>query len=177
MALPMTAGTYGIDTMHSQLGFAVTHLGISTIRGTFDRFRGTLTVGADLEGTSVAVEADMDSINSGNRLRDEHVHGADWLDIANHPTMSFRSSAVEPSGVGYRLWGKLSLRGVTLPVVFDARFHGSNPFPMDGSTHFGFGATGSISRAAFGMGVGAPVVSDEVLLHLDVQFILPAVAP
>ena len=67
MSLDIPAGTYGIDTMHSQLAFSVTHLGISTIRGTFDRFSGWLAVGDSLADTSVTIEAEMASMNSGNR--------------------------------------------------------------------------------------------------------------
>ena len=84
MALPIASGTYGIDTNHSQLRFSVSHLGISVIRGTFDRYAGELYVGDDLPTTVVAIEAEMASINSGNRDRDEHMHGVDWFDVANH---------------------------------------------------------------------------------------------
>ena len=97
MTLPIAPGTYGIDTNHSQLGFAVRHLGISIIRGTFDRYAGALYVGEDLPTTVVAIEAEMASINSGNRDRDEHMHATDWFDVANHPQMSFRSLADQTS--------------------------------------------------------------------------------
>ena len=99
MALPIVPGIYGIDTLHSQLGFSVRHLGISVIRGMFDRYRGELCVGNDLAGTVVAVEAEMASINSGNRDRDTHMYGPDWFDVAAHPLMGFRStSIVEAAG-------------------------------------------------------------------------------
>ena len=94
MALPIAPGNYGIDTVHSQLGFSIRHLGISIIRGTFDRFRGALDVGDDLASTVVAVEAEMESINTGNRDRDELMYGSDWFDTADHPKMSFRSTSI-----------------------------------------------------------------------------------
>jgi polyisoprenoid-binding protein YceI len=84
--LPIPSGTYGIDTMHTQLGFAVTHLGISVIRGTFDRFSGWLAVGDSLADTSLTIEAEMASMNSGNELRDGHMHGPDFFDVASRPT-------------------------------------------------------------------------------------------
>lgn len=174
MSLPIAPGTYGIDTVHSQLGFGVRHLGISTVRGTFDRFSGTLTVGEGLAGTSVAVEAEMASINSGNSMRDEHVHGEGFLDVANHPRMSFRTTSIAEAAGGYAMTGDLTIRGVTVPVTFQAAYNGAGVFPMDGSTHHGFLATGSISRTAFGVSYGVPVVSDEVTLTLDVQFVVPA---
>jgi polyisoprenoid-binding protein YceI len=174
MSLPIASGTYGIDTMHSQLGFSVKHLGISTVRGTFDKYTGELVVGDDLAGTSVTIEASMDSINSGNAMRDGHMHGADFFDVANHPTMTFRTTAITESAAGYAMAGDLTIKGVTQSVTFQAGYNGSSTFPMDNSTHFGFEATGSISRTAFGISYGVPMVSDEVKLSLDVQFILPA---
>ena len=159
--------------MHSQLGFSVTHLGISTIRGTFDRYQGTLTVGGALDGTSVAISADMSSVNSGNKMRDDHMHAADWFDVANHPEMVFTSTGITANGDAYALTGDLSIKGVTRPVVLDVSYNGSGVFPMDGSTHHGFRATGSISRSAYGVSFGVPGVSDSVELALDLQFVAP----
>jgi len=173
MALPIAPGTYGIDTHHSQLGFAVTHLGISTIRGTFDQYSGALFVGPDLASTVVTIEAEMGSINTGERARDDHMSGADFFDTAAHPRMNFRSTSVEEAGSGYKMTGDLTIKGITHPVTFDVSFNGSETFPMDSSTHFGFAASGEISRSAFGVSYGVPMVSDEVTLSLDVQFVLP----
>jgi polyisoprenoid-binding protein YceI len=173
MALPIAPGTYGIDTNHSQLGFAVRHLGISIIRGTFDRYGGSLDVGDDLSTTVVAIEAEMASINSGNRDRDEHMHGADWFDVANHPQMTFRSSSIVEAGDGYTMTGELTIRDITETVTFDAAYNGSETFPMDQSTHFGFGATGTIRRSAFGISYGLGMLGDDVKLNLDVQFVRP----
>jgi len=176
VSLPIPSGTYGIDTMHTQLGFSVTHLGISVVRGTFDHFSGSLTVGDTLEDTSLAIEADMASINSGNPMRDEHMHGADFLDVANHPQMVFQSTSISESGSGYALTGNLTIKGVTLPVTFETTYNGSQVFPMDQSTHFGFSAGTTISRSAFGVSYGVPLVTDEVVLQLEAQFIKPAPA-
>lgn len=174
MTLPIAAGAYDIDPMHTQLGFSVSHLGISTIRGTFDRFTGSLTIGESLQDTSVTVDAEMASVNSGNTMRDQHLHGTDFFDVANHPALTFASSSIEPRGVGYDLHGTLTIKGVSHPVVLAVTFNGSAVFPMNQSTHFGFSATGTISRTAFGMGYGVPMVSDDVKLVLDAQFVAPA---
>jgi polyisoprenoid-binding protein YceI len=173
MALPIAPGNYGIDTHHSQLGFTVTHLGISTIRGTFDRYSGALYVGEDLASTVVAVEAEMASINTGERDRDAHMQGPDFFDTADHPQMHFRSTSIVESGSGYTMTGDLTIRGITQPVDFEVTFNGSNVFPIDQSTHFGFTASGSISRSSFGVSYAVPLVSDEVKLSLDAQFVLP----
>jgi polyisoprenoid-binding protein YceI len=175
MALPIAPGNYGIDTAHSQLGFSVRHLGISIIRGTFDRYSGALYVGDSLASTVVAIEAEMASINSGNRDRDEHMHGADWFDVANHPQMIFRSTSIVEAPGGYTMTGDLTIRNITQPVTFNAVYNGSETFPMDQSTHFGFESSGSISRSAFGVSYGVPLLSDQVKLTLDAQFIRPQV--
>jgi polyisoprenoid-binding protein YceI len=173
-SLPIPAGTYAIDDWHSQLGFSVRHLGISTVRGSFTKYAGSLVVGADLASTSVTIDAEMASAHTGNAGRDEHIQGADFFDSANHPTMSFRSTGIaEKGGSKYALTGDLTLRGVTKPVTLDVDFNGSNVFPMDQSTHVGFGATGTIKRTDFGVNYGVPLVSENVELHLEVQFVAP----
>ena len=174
MSLPIPAGTYGIDTMHSQLAFSVKHLGISTIRGSFHTYSGALTVGTDLASTSVTIDADMASVSTGSAMRDGHLHGDDFFSTENHPKLTFNSTAISASGEGYSLVGDLTIRGVTKPVTLAVTFNGSDIFPMDKSTHFGFEATGKISRSDFGVNYGIPMVSDSVSLQLDAQFVQPA---
>ena len=176
MNLPIPSGTYGIDPMHTQLGFAVTHLGISVIRGTFDRFTGSLAIGDSLADTSLVIEAEMASMNSGNEMRDGHMHGPDFFDVANHPQMLFQSISIAESGEGYAVVGHLTIRGVTQEVTLDTTYNGSAVFPVDQSTHYGFSAGTTISRSAFGVSYAVPMVSDEVNLHLEAQFVQPAPA-
>ena len=173
MGLPIAVGTYPIDTAHSQLGFSLMHLGISAIRGTFDEYTGELKVGGDLDDTSVTIDAEMASINSGNPLRDENVHAAEYLDVANHSRMSFRSTSIAESESGYTLTGDLTVRSVTVPMTFDVTYNGEAIFPIDGSTHFGFTGRATISRSAFGVSHAPDVISDEVDLMLDVRFVRP----
>ena len=174
MDLPIAAGTYGIDTAHSQLGFGITHLGISIVRGTFDSFTGSLTVGEHLGDTAVEVDADMSSVNSGNAGRDEHLCGELFFDVANHPMMAFRSTGISGHGSDYELNGDLMIRAITQPITLAVTFNGEAVFPMDGSTHFGFSARGRISRSAFGIDYGVPMAGDDVDLHLEAQFVQPA---
>ena len=173
MSLPIPPGTYPIDAMHSQLGFTVKHLGISTIRGSFHTYSGSLTVGADLASTSVTIDADMASVSTGSSMRDEHLHGDTFFDTANHPKLTFSTTSVAANGDGYALNGDLSIRGITKPVTLNVTFNGEATFPMDQSTHYGFEATGAINRTDFGVSYGVPMVSDNVKLFLDVQFVSP----
>jgi len=116
----------------------------------------------------------MSSINSGNPMRDTHVHGAEFLDVANHPTMSFRSTSISETGPGYALAGDLTIKGITMPMTFDVTYNGAAIFPIDQSTHFGFAGAATISRSAFDVSYGVPTISDEVDLVLNLQFIQPA---
>lgn len=176
MSLPIPAGTYGIDPVHSQFGFSVTHLGISLVHGTFDNFSGSLTVGSTLDDTTVTVSAEMASVNSGNSLRDQHIQGAEFFDVANHQQMTFTSTSIREAESGYQMTGNLTIKGISQPVDFQVVFNGSATFPVDQSTHYGFGATAPISRSAFDISYGVPMVSDDVELRLDVQFVQPATA-
>ncbi|MFT7599155.1 MAG: polyisoprenoid-binding protein YceI [Acidimicrobiales bacterium] len=174
MTLPIAAGTYGIDSAHTQLGFSVTHLGISVVQGRFDSFTGSLTVGASLADCVLTVDTEMASVSTGNAGRDGHMHGADFFDVENHPHMTFKSTAVSEAGDGYEVVGDLTLRGVTNSVTLSGTYNGSGVFPVDGSTHFGFSASGTISRSAFGVSYGVPMVTDQVELQLEAQFVEPA---
>ena len=174
MGLPIGVGTYPIDAAHSQLSFSIIHIGISAIRGTFDEYSGELRVGDDLDDTSVTIEAEMASINSGNQLRDENVHVAEYLDVANHPRMTFRSTSIAESDTGYALTGDLTIKDVTVPMTFGVTYNGEAIFPIDGSTHFGFTGRATISRSAFGVSHAPDIISDEVDLTIDVRFVRPA---
>jgi polyisoprenoid-binding protein YceI len=170
MALPIEAGTWSLDPTHSQLGFSVRHLGISTIRGIFQEAEGGVTIDGD--NATIAVSTQMASITTGNAMRDGHLQGEDFFDSANHPTMSFKSTAlnVGANNAG-TVSGDLTIRGVTKPVTLNVAFNGTGTNPMDNSTRAGFVATGTIKRTNFGVNYGVPMVSDDVELALDVQLV------
>ena len=171
MALAISEGTYPIDAVHSQLGFFVTHLDISLVRGTFDVFTGALTIGSAVADVTVLIEAEMASVNTGNAARDKHILGGDFFDVPNHPQMAFASTSVSETSDGYELKGDLTIKGITNAVTLAGTYNGSAVFPMDGSTHYGFSMSGTISRSAFGVSYGVPMVTDDVGLVLETQFI------
>jgi polyisoprenoid-binding protein YceI len=172
MALPLSNGVWTIDPAHTQLGFSIRHLGIANIRGMFQQVEGAATVNGD--SAEISVNAQMASVSTGNSYRDGHLQAGDFFDVENHPTMTFRSTGIELSGDDAgKLNGELTIRGITQPVSLDVTFHGIAPSPVDQTGHAGFEATGSISRSAFGVTFGAPMISDEVRLALDVQLLQP----
>ncbi|HEY7628761.1 MAG TPA: YceI family protein [Ilumatobacteraceae bacterium] len=171
MALPIDAGVYPIDKVHSQLRFTVEHLDIAFIHGLFERFDGELVVGEELDDTSAWIDVETASINSASPFRDDALRGADWLDVDNHPLMTFRSTTATAADDGYALTGDLSIKGTTLPVTFDITYNGSAPFVFDGSTHFGFVGRAVIDRSAYGMTALMDMVGHDIELRLDLQFV------
>ena len=167
------AGVWQIDANHSQVGFSVRHLGISTVHGLFTSFTGEATIGADLASTSVRLVVAMASITTGNTWRDDNIVGEKFFDCDRFPEMTFASTAIDAADDRYHLCGDLAIRDVTMPVRFDVEFAGTAEFAADKSLRAGFLATSSISRTAFGIGYGVPVASDEVALRLDVQLVAP----
>jgi polyisoprenoid-binding protein YceI len=170
MSLPIEAGTWALDTWHTQLGFAVRHLGISTVRGLFKSYDGSVVV--DGSGAKIDVWAELTSVETGNPGRDQHLQGADFFDSANHPKLTFTSTAIDTAAG--TITGDLTIKGVTKPITLNTTFNGTGTFPMDQSFHAGFVATGSFNRSDFGVSYGVPLVSDSVELTLDVQLVKQA---
>jgi polyisoprenoid-binding protein YceI len=171
----IAAGTWKIDTVHSEVGFTVRHL-MSKVRGTFREFDGAIEVAPDLADSKVAVTVQMASIDTGTRQRDDHVRSGDFLDIASFPTMTFVSNGLRPDGEGFRLAGDLTVKGVTRPVELTAEFLGVEDF--SGDTRVGFEATTTLNRKDFGVDANIPLggerflIGDEVSVQLAVQAVL-----
>ncbi len=167
------AGIWKIDTSHTQVGFSITHLGISTVYGLFSHYWGHAIIGPNAETSSVELTASTNSINTGNAWRDGHLVGADFLDCEQFPELTFRSTSILPAGDRFTLAGDLSVKNVSKPVSFDLVFNGTSVFPMDETTHAGFLATTVIRRSEFDVGYGVPIASDEVRVRIDAQLIAP----
>src|SRR5438046_4709665 len=103
-----TAGTWTIDPVHSEVGFTVRHMMVSKVRGRFTSFSGEIVTGADPLGSSVTAEIALDSIVTGQEQRDAHIRSADFFDVENHPTMTYRSAGVPRARDDYPLAGQLT---------------------------------------------------------------------
>ncbi|MEW5808407.1 MAG: YceI family protein [Actinomycetota bacterium] len=170
-ALP--TGTWAIDPVHSSVNFSVRHLVVSKVRGGFDTFSGTITVGED--GTpSVQAEIAVDSVNTRNEQRDAHLKAADFFDVENHPVATFTSTAVREAGDHYVLDGDFTLKGVTKPISLDLEFNGVNPGMGHGEVA-GFEASVVLNRKDFGIDIDMPletggaVVGDKVTITLEIE--------
>jgi polyisoprenoid-binding protein YceI len=106
-------------------------------------------------------------------MRDNHLRTADFFDVANHPTMTFKSSGIKKVGKEkYKLTGNLTLRGITKPVTMDLWYRGTIENPMSKAPTSGFQLTGKIKRSDFDFGskFPAPMLSDEVAIKADGEF-------
>jgi len=118
-------GTWVIDPSHSEVAFSVRHLMLSKVRGRFTSFEGRLVTGDNLLDSSVEATIDLASVNTNDANRDEHVRSADFFDVEQFPTMTYRSTGVRATGNGFVVDGELSLHGVTraVPLALEVEFN------------------------------------------------------
>jgi polyisoprenoid-binding protein YceI len=167
-------GTYAIDTRHSAVEFVVRHLGLAKVRGRFRTFDGVIEIADRPDESTVAVDVELASIDTLDPPRDEHLRTGDFLDVPNHPTMSFRTTRVAGSGTDWTVEGDLTLRGVTHPVTLDVTLEGVGPDPFGGH-RIAFSASGEIDRERWGMtwnqilDTGGLAVGKKVRLELEVE--------
>lgn len=173
MTLPLAPGTYRLDQQHSQIGFTVTHLALTPVRGLFPDFDGVLRVGERLSDTALTVSIVMSSVQSGNAGRDEHLQFPDYFDAADHPVMVFESASVDAADEGWIIDGKLTIKGTTQPLRLLTVMTGQRLFPLDNKLRMGFVANGRLSRFAYGVApeVPADMLSDEIELAIAAQLI------
>jgi polyisoprenoid-binding protein YceI len=183
-ALPLAAGTWQLDAMHSGVHFKVRHIGLSNVHGRFNRFDATLDVGETLDDTRVEATIEMSSVDTNQPDRDAHLLGTDFFSADQHPLMTFRSTGIRPAGEGeaegaYALDGDLTINGVTRPVTLDVEFNGVQTHPADGSTHAGFSAITTVNRDDFGVDFNVPLGMDRfalgkrIAVELELQFVAP----
>ncbi|KIA63172.1 YceI family protein [Nocardia vulneris] len=169
----LKAGAWTLDTAHSSVAFTVRHLGISKVRGGFTKFETEFVV--DEAGRAeLGATIYLDSFDTGNPDRDAHIRTADFLDVANRPTLSFRATAPVQIAESFEVEGEATLGGVTKPVTLDVEWGGVQEFGATGDNHAGFSATGTIKRTDFGVGGALPgMLSDKVNIELEIQLVEP----
>lgn len=166
------AGTYKVDSSHSQILFTVNHLGFSNYTGQFIDPTGTLTLDPkDPANSKVEVNIPIAKVSTTAKALDDHLQKPEFFDAAKFPEGKFVSTAVTITGTTAKIAGNLTLKGVTKPVILHARFIGAGPAPMPPKkTNVGFSATTSIKRSDFGINYGIPLVPDKVDLVINVAF-------
>jgi len=172
----MATTKWVLDPMHSEVQFKVKHLVISTVSGFFKSFEGELTTeNEDFTGAEIDFSLDVNSIDTTQPQRDEHLKSAEFFDAATYPKITFKSTSFTADGDDYKLVGDLTIKDVTKPVTLAVEY-GGNAGDFYGNTKAGFEVTGKINRKEFGLtwdGVteaGSIVVGEDIKLSMNIQF-------
>ncbi|MEO8253343.1 MAG: YceI family protein [Flavobacterium sp.] len=173
----MATTKWTIDTTHSEIGFKVKHMMFTNLSGQFESYEGTAVSEDDsFENANFEFSADINSINTNNADRDNHLKSGEFFDGENHPKLTFKSTSFTKKGDEYELKGDLSLKGETKPVELAVEFSGILKDPW-GNTKVGFTITGKINRKDWGLNwnsaleTGGVLVGEEVKLNIELQFI------
>src|SRR5712691_11543073 len=149
------AGTWDIDPVHSHVGFVARHLMVSKVRGNFTKVEGEIITADNPLESSATATIDMTSFNTGNEQRDGDVKGENFLDVANHPTMTYRTTGIRQDGEVIIADGELTIKGITRPVELAVEVNGFGPDPY-GGTRAGLSAIGEINRTDWGITGAVP---------------------
>jgi polyisoprenoid-binding protein YceI len=170
-ALP--AGTWSVDPVHSSVEFQVRNMGIVWVKGLFTDFSGTVESTGEPGGVRASGTVEVASVDTRSEQRDQHLRGAEFFDVENHPQITFESTRIEPNAGGLRVVGKLTIKGITRDVQLDATVQGTVEDPW-GNQRVGVEATGTVNRRDFDLNWdvrtpgGVQLASDDVrlILHL-----------
>ena len=167
-------GTWQVDPAHSKLGFAVKHMGVTTVRGEFREFEGALEIGEDLTGSRVHGTVKAGSVDTNQDQRDAHLRSEDFFGAEANPDLRFESTGIEQIDEDtFRVVGNLTMNGVTNELELEAEVAGTE-IGSQGEERVGLEATGQLSRKDYEMkfnaalGSGNAVVADKVKLILDI---------
>jgi len=165
---------WNLDTTHAEVGFAVKHLMISTVKGRFKTFTGTGETKPDGALKSVEMSIDVASIDTNVQQRDDHLRSADFFDAASHPKLEFVSKNVAQTGSDVTITGDLTIRGATHPVTLTGEYTAPSKDPW-GNQRAALVVSGKLNRKDWGLGwnqileAGGVAVGEEVKLHIEAE--------
>jgi len=164
--------TYTIDTMHTAPHFEYSHMGFSNQSHSFDNTTGKIVLDRENKTASVEVVIDAKTVNTGYPVFNGHLQGEDFFDVAQYPTITFKSTKVNfAADVPTSIDGILSIKGISKPVTLTITSFHAAPNGMLKKDEIGANATGKIKRSDFNMAKYVPYVSDEVTLSISVEAI------
>jgi polyisoprenoid-binding protein YceI len=172
-----------IDQAHTTIEFSAKHLMVTTVKGRFTKFSGKIDIDeANPADSAVDVTIDATSISTGDERRDGHLASPDFLDVAQYPTVSYKSSRVERiDDDSARVYGDLTIKGVSRPVTLEVTREGETK-NMKGERLMGFSVRTSINRKDWGLNwnvaleTGGVLVGDKVNIAIDAEVFEPAPA-
>jgi polyisoprenoid-binding protein YceI len=169
--------TWQIDPMHTQVEFATKHFGMMTVRGRFNDVRATGTIDPEHpENSTVDVTIDVASLNTHSPQRDNDLRSSYFLEVEKHPTITFKSTRIEPAGQDeFTMTGDLAIKGITRPVTLRVHRYGEVNDPQMGH-RVAFSAEGEINRKDFGMSFdmfadGKLIVGHEIKLSIELEVV------
>lgn len=163
---------YALDPVHTRVMFAVSHAGFSNPMGTVSGTTGTFVFDPDAWGRArVEAKIPLDRLELGDAKWNDAALGRSFLDAKDHPVATFVSTRVEPIDATHaKVFGNLTLRGVTREVPLDVEFHQAKRHPMPPFRWTaGFSATTTLSRRAFGITAWKSVVGDAVAIRIEAE--------
>lgn len=170
---------WNIDKAHTNVGFKVVHMVISSVEGEFQKYSGTVESPAEdsFDGAKVDITIDVNSISTDNVDRDNHLKSDDFFNAEKYPEITFKSKSMKKvDGKNYKLVGDLTIRDVTKEVALDVKYNGTIKDPW-GNTRAGFDLTGTINRFEYGLKwnkvleAGGLVVSEDVTLDVHIELV------
>lgn len=166
---------WNLDSSHTTVAFAVRHMGLFTVRGQFKKVSGTISTNEQGAPNKIEASIEAASIETGDAQRDAHLRSPDFLDAEQYPEIRFVSSAIEALGQDkYKIYGDLTIRNVSRPVVLEAEVSPAIKDPW-GMTRIGATATGVLNRKDWGLTwnqvleFGALLVGEEVKFNIEVE--------
>jgi polyisoprenoid-binding protein YceI len=178
--------SWQIDYGHAHVGFTGRHLMVSTVRGEFERFRGTVEFDEhDVSRSKAEIQIEAASVNTRNSQRDAHFRTADFFDVEKYPYITFKSKRVIMRDANHgQLIGDLTIRNITREVVLEGEYGGVSQTPWN-TFSAGFNLHGKVNRKDWGLNWnmvlagGGLVAGDEITLTIDLELTRPveAVAP
>lgn len=166
------SGDYTVEPSHTRIQFAVDHMGFTEFYGDFTGASGTLALNAKTPAKSrVDIAFPTASVSTTNAKLDEELRGTAWLDAAANPAIRFVSDRVMPTSPGHaRIFGTLTLHGISRPIVLDATYHGAGVNPLDKGYTVGFDATAHLHRSNYGIKTYLPLIGDDIDIRISAAF-------
>ncbi|MCF6132490.1 YceI family protein [Flavobacterium wongokense] len=174
----MTKSTWAIDPTHSEIGFKVKHMMFTNVSGKFDQFDALIENQDDaFETSQISFTAQVNSINTGNADRDNHLRSADFFDVENFAVLNFKSTSVKKINEGtFEINGDLTIKDVTKNITLETEYSGQMKDPW-GNTKIGLSVNGKINRKDFALSwnaaleTGGVLVGEEIKLSAEMQFV------
>ena len=174
----MAKSNWAIDPTHSEIGFKVKHMMFTNVSGKFNVFESKIENDEEhFETSKISFSADVNSVDTNNQDRDNHLRSADFFDIENFQKLTFNSTSIKKLDEGeYQITGDLTIKDVTKSIVLETEYSGLMKDPW-GNTKIGLSITGKINRKEFGLTwnsaleTGGVLVGEEIKLAAEIQFV------